>query len=366
MHRRSLIPTALLLTSLLAGLLLPGTFPTAQAAASGLDQPGIIRSEDVADPLPTPYNHSSTVIDTKDGLLVAWAGGLQSRATDVSIYTARWSHGAWTRPDVVADGIQPGTYRRYPAWNPVLFQPKDGPLHLYYKIGPSPESWWGVLRTSVDQGRTWSEPRTLGHNLLGPVRNKPVQLRDGTILAGSSTENSGWRVHMERQTGPKGPWHSIGPINSALEYGAIQPTILPHRSGRVQILCRSKSGHIVESWSNNQGLTWSPLRMTTLPNPNGALDAVMTMEGMALLVYNHSTEDRSALHVATSTDGKHWLAALTLENEPGHEYAYPAVIQASDGMIHITYSCDRQRIRHVTVDPWQLKGREMPEGQWPR
>ena len=76
-------------------------------------------------------------------------------------------------------------------------------------------------------------------------------------------------------------------------------------------------------------------------------------DGRFLLVYNHTPKGRTPLNVALSKDGIDWKPALVLENEPG-EFSYPAVIQARDGLVHITYTWQRQRIRHVVVDPAKL------------
>ena len=48
---------------------------------------------------------------------------------------------------------------------------------------------------------------------------------------------------------------------------------------------------------------------------------------------------------------------LTLETEPARSgYAYPAVIQTKDGRVHIAYTHDRKRIKHVIVDPARWEG----------
>jgi predicted neuraminidase len=73
------------------------------------------------------------------------------------------------------------------------------------------------------------------------------------------------------------------------------------------------------------------------------------------------------LNVAVSTDGKHWQAALVLEDQPGDlEFSYPAVIQTADGLVHATYTWKRERIRHVVIDPAKLQPREFVDGAWPK
>jgi predicted neuraminidase len=344
-----------------AGLLLQSVGHTADLA----QQPAIVQSEFIVEQPAFKASHASTIVETKSGLMAAWFGGSQERAPDVGIWLSRYEGVRWSAPAEIANGIQQNEDRRYPCWNPVLFQPKNGPLLFFHKVGPSPDAWWGMLSTSWDNGRTWSKPRRLPSDIVGPVRNKPVELSDGTLLCGASTEDAGWQVHMERTEDFGKNWTRTKPVNNVMEFGVIQPTILVHRGGKIQILCRSKQRRIVQSWSTDGGQTWSPMKKTILPNPNSAIDAVMLREGRALLVYNHSPEGRNILNVAVTQDGEIWQAALILENQPG-EYSYPAVIQTSDGLVHITYTWKRERIKHVVVDPAMLTPRDMPGGEWPQ
>jgi predicted neuraminidase len=89
---------------------------------------------------------------------------------------------------------------------------------------------------------------------------------------------------------------------------------------------------------------------TTLPNPSAGIDAVRLADGRFLLVHNPDAKGRGRLHLSVSPDGSAWRTAAVLEDGPG-EYSYPAVIQARDGRVHVTYTWRRERIRHVVVDP---------------
>jgi predicted neuraminidase len=338
----------------------------AQTTAADLGaQPGLVKSEFIFEQAPFQAAHSSTIVETREGTLVAaWFAGSRERALDVGIWESRLENGKWSEPKEILQGFGENGLRRYPCWNPVLFQPKYGPLLLFYKVGPSPENWWGLVTTSDNQGITWSDSTPLPKNYYGPIRNKPVELPEGVLLCGSSTESAGWRVHMEWMRSPGKDFGRTGPLNNAREVAAIQPTILVHRPNQLQILCRTKQGRIVEAWSED-GKNWTPLTRTILPNPNSAIDAVQLADGRSLLVYNHSADDRGVLNVALSRDGLEWEASVLLENTPGTEFSYPAVIQTRDGQVHITYSWKRQRIRHVVLDPARLPARLMPDGQWP-
>ena len=319
------------------------------------DPPGVVSSGFIydADP-PTPSCHASTIVEARRGFLAAWFGGTDEGEPDVSIYLARLEGGGWSKPVKVFDGVQDDG-RRFPCWNPVLFAPKGGPILLFAKVGPSPSKWWGVLSTSEDDGVTWSKPRRLPEGILGPIKNKPIELPGGALLCPSSHEDEqlGWRVFLERTPDLGKTWEKAGPVNDGIKIGAIQPSILAHPGGKLQILCRSRQGKLAEAWSSDLGKSWSPMALTDLPNPNSGTDALTLLDGRHLLVSNPVPKGRTPLAVALSGDGKTWRQALILESEPG-EYSYPAAIQAADGLVHVTYTWKRARIRHIVINPKAL------------
>ncbi|OHB69600.1 MAG: sialidase [Planctomycetes bacterium RBG_13_63_9] len=333
-------------------------------------QPGMVLAEFVYQKAPFPECHASTIAESPRALAAAWFGGTEEGHQDVGIWAARRDDRGWSTPVEVANGVQ-ADGERYPCWNPVLFQPKTGPLMLFYKVGPSPRSWWGMVTTLDDALAATSPPRRLPDGILGPIKNKPVQLPGGEILCGSSTEHAGWRVHFEITPDLGKTWQRIGPVNDGKEFAAIQPTLLRYPDGRLQALCRSRQDRIVQVWSADGATTWNQMTATELPNPNSGIDGVTLHDGRQLLVYNHTIRggrrphDREMLNVAVSRDGKQWKAALVLENQPG-EFSYPAAIQTADGLVHATYTWKRQRIKHVVLDPAKLVLRDMPDGKWPR
>jgi predicted neuraminidase len=339
---------------------------SAGALPRAVTQSPIVTSEFIYLTAPFPSCHASTIVETPDGLVAAWFGGTAERNPDVGIWVSRRENGTWTAPVEVATGVQSPSLR-HPTWNPVLYAPAKGPLLLFYKVGPSPSTWWGMVISSNDHGRTWGSPRRLPDGILGPIKNKPVQLASGTIVAGSSTEHDGWRVHMERSDDGGTTWAATPPLNDGRSPGAIQPSILVHPKGRLQAIGRTRgTGRVFETWSEDEGRTWTPLTLTSLPNPNAGIDAVTLADGRFLVVYNHTPKGRSPLNVAISDDGRQWDAGLIVEDDPGREFSYPAVIQTRDGLVHITYTWRRERIRHVVVDPARIERRPIVDGLWPR
>jgi predicted neuraminidase len=347
--------------------LLTGCASPSQTASSAA---AVLKSEFIFQSAPFPSCHAATLAETKSGLVAAWFGGTAERNPDVCIYVSRLENPQWTKPVAVADGVG-FTTNRQPTWNPVLFQATNGPLLLFYKVGPKPSAWWGMMMSSTDDGKTWSPPVRLPDGILGPIKNKPVQLANGDLLCPSSTEGEdGWRVHFERTSDLGKTWSIAAPATNKVE--AIQPSILFHTDGKLQSIGRTKHDKTFSTWSTDSGATWSELTLLDLPNPNSGTDAVTLRDGTQLLVYNHNVraapnKGRSPLNVAVSHDGMNWRAALVLEDDVTvtNGFAYPAVIQTRDGLVHIVYTWGRKRIKHVVVDPQQISARDFVNGHWP-
>ncbi len=332
---------------------------------------GVVQEQFIYEKADFPSCHAGTLAETPEGIVAAFFGGTHERHPDVCIYTSHLVNNEWTTPIAVADGIaEDGT--RYPTWNPVLFQIPEGDLLLFYKVGPHPSQWWGMMKRSADNGKTWSDAEKLPEGYIGPVKNKPVLLEDGTLICPSSTEGNGWNVHFEMTKDWGKTWTKTESINNYKVHNIIQPSILKYENGDLQILCRSKNAVLVSAWSSDNGQTWGLTQASGLPNNNSGTDAVTLQDGRQLVVYNHvatpvnaSKGHRTPLNVAVSNNGKDWYASLILEDSEISQYSYPAVIQGSDGMLHIIYTWRREKMKYVKVDPTQLNLVPIVNEKWP-
>jgi predicted neuraminidase len=311
----------------------------------------------VYDTPPFKECHASSIVEvSKNKFLIAAFGGSREGKDDVSVWLSHSDGDDWLAPQLIDTGVS-DDQELYPCWNPVLFQSQVGTLSLFYKVGPSPREWWGMVKTSEDQGKTWSKGRRLPQNILGPIKNKPIQLSDGTILSPSSTETRtteglNWKAHIEKSTDDGKSWTKI-PIDPKTEFDVIQPSVLVLGDDRLQILCRSRDNSVMQSFSDDNGDTWSQITRTVLPNPNSGTDAITLSNGLHLLVYNPTVKGkngRSKLSVALSKTGKDWQEVLSLENKKKGEFSYPAVIESIDRKIHISYTHNRRNIKYVVLE----------------
>lgn len=365
-----------------------------------------------------PECHGATIVELKNGDLVAsFFGGTKERNPDCCIWVCRKPKGAkeWTSPQLAADGVfsikdaqatlagidstcTPVTNargkliaRRKACWNPVLFQIPGGDLILFYKIGLSVGDWTGWLVRSRDGGKTWSKREPLPEGFLGPIKNKPEYINGRIICPSSKEGGKGWRIHFEISDDNGKTWKTTeslaaelsvltqhrkkGGVNVDDQEGgeavkgedakpiyAIQPSILMHKDGRLQVLCRTRNARIATAWSNDNGDTWSKVTLLDVPNNNSGTDAVTLQDGRHVLIYNNFSTlpgtpkgPRTPLCVAISEDGINWQPVLTLEDSPISQYSYPSIIQGKDGRLHAVYTWRRQRVKYAEIDLSKLR-----------
>lgn len=329
-----------------------------------------------------PDNHASTIVELHNGdVLVAWFGGTAEGNPDVAIYGARLHNGVWSAPQELARAPHVA------CWNPALFHDGKGVLWLYYKVGKSPSTWTGMRMSSMDEGASWSAAEPLPPGILGPIKDKPLLLADGTIVSGSSVESGKWTAWIERSADGGHTWIKIGPITipEALDVpdagaiaaesegrhvehdasagvntkinppgkatvGLIQPSVVSLGGHHLRFYARSKTKaqRIAVADSFDDGVKWTAAHYIDLPNPNSGIDAVGLRDGRVILAFNNSYNRRSPLNLGISRDGEKFTIFKELDKGPG-QYSYPAIVQAANGDLLITYSWRRQSIKFVRI-----------------
>ncbi|GGA82407.1 hypothetical protein GCM10008015_23910 [Flavobacterium palustre] len=317
-----------------------------------------ISSTFITDQPITNNSHAVTLAEVKPNeIMAAWFGGKYEGAKDVGIYFSKYKDKSWSAPqNLVSPLIQQGD--TLPCWNPVLFKSKSEKLYLFYKIGKNPREWFGAMLISKDNGTTWSSPKYLPKGILGPIKNKPIEITSGVILCGSSTEsieNNEWRSHVETYNETTEKWTKIA-IENKQHFEIIQPTFLVHSDKKVQMLFRSKHNKLITSWSEDYGNSWKNTDSIAVVNSNSGIDALTLNKKSFLLVNNPLPQGkdwfygRNVLDVEHSKDGIHWKKLFDLEYQPEGEFSYPAIIQSSDGKIHVLYTYNRKYIKHVVFE----------------
>lgn len=344
-----------------------------------------------------PECHSATITETTKGDLIAtYFGGTKERNPDVCIWISRKAKGSdvWSAPQLVADGVfktgseeaklaglsgldstttpaskgpiidakirrNPEGYQRKACWNPVIYQVPGGDLLLFFKIGSNVADWTGWVIRSKDGGKTWSRREPLNENYLGPVKNKPI-LSKGRLIAPTSIEKGGWRLYFEYSDDMGKTWKRTEYVTADEGVKAIQPAIMKLKDGRLAAVARTRSEHVGITYSSDNGLTWSKLKLIDTPNNNSGLDAVTLKDGRHVMICNEKPVPkgikngkglRTPLSLMISEDGENWKHWITLEDSPVSQYSYPSIIQSADGNLHCIYTWRRQRIKHVEVKP---------------
>lgn len=302
---------------------------------------------------PTPSCHASTITVLDGGReVVAWFGGEREGSSDVAIWTSVRDGGEspWSAPALAARA------RDVPCWNPVLFPTADGRLLLFYKAGPSPQTWSGRVAVSLDGGTSWPERRPLPPGIIGPAKNKPLRLADGRVLCPSSTESHlAWGGWIEETDERLAAWHKHGPIQ--LEgIGIIQPALFAGEGDdHVVALCRTaNAGRLARTESRDGGREWSaPELVDGVPHNNSGLDAERLADGRIVLVANAVTAGRTPLHALVSDDlGRTFGEPHVLDDVPGGELSYPSCVPTPDGRgVRIAYTWQRRRIAVTTFAP---------------
>ncbi len=302
--------------------------------------------------------HASTVLPLPNGNVVAaWFGGTKEGARDVKIWVSVRENECWCVPYKVEVSGEAA-----PHWNPALFLREDGTVCLYFKYGKKIREWVTYFSLSTDGGKSFSTPEVLikgdADGGRGPVKNKPIRLSDGTVLAPASKESKyGWKCFCDiSKDDGKTFTHSnfvVRPKKDFRPVNMIQPTLWEDENG-VHMLVRTNVGKIYRSDSTDSGVHWCKAYETPYLNPNSGIDLTELSDGSLVLIMNpvgKNWGDRAPLVLERSFDGGNTFSEfIKLEKTTGdHEFSYPAIV-ADGNTIYITYTYERKTIAFWKIE----------------
>jgi len=319
-----------------------------------------------------PYreNHAVSLCQLREnGFLCVWFAGSKEGGGDVSIWGARRLNGQWEKVHVIAK------ISNEPHWNPVLFRAPDGIIRLFFKVGSKISSWRTYVMSSFDDAKSWTKAEELvagdKSGGRGPVKNKPLLLQSGKLLAPASIEKRQWRAFTDIGTLNCQSWEKsrtvpmprdLDLVKSGMpkDPGAIQPALWESEPNHVHMLLRTNCGTIFRSDSTDGGLRWRKAYSTGLPNNNSGLDVTTLPNGELVLIANAdggNWASRGKLVIRFSKDnGLTWSPKYLLENSDSPaEFSYPAIISDSTGTIALAYTWKRKNIEFISGQPNDFK-----------
>ncbi|MBO5269724.1 MAG: exo-alpha-sialidase [Clostridia bacterium] len=303
--------------------------------------------------------HASHFVTLGDGeIFCVYFYGSKEGNGDVRIFgSRRGKNGVWSAPEPLTedDGL--------PHWNPVLHRRADGAVVLFYKVGKKIADWVSYCKISHDDCISWSEafPMIPGDESggRGPVRNKIVTLRDGTLLAPASTERGEWKCFFDRSIDGGVTWERGEdlrvPASVREKYetmqrrGIIQPTVWESDTG-VHALLRSTEGYVFRTDSRD-GIRFCEPYATAMPNNNSGIDLAVLDDGRVILACNPVSGNwaaRTPISLYLSEDDGETFAFYSHLTTMEGKYAYPA-LRYENGKLHITYTWNRKTIQYFCL-----------------
>ncbi|MRH99686.1 exo-alpha-sialidase [Kriegella sp. EG-1] len=293
-----------------------------------------------------PRNSEGDFIRLKDGRILfiysRYSGNSASDHAPASLAT-RYSIDkgkTWTMKDEIIVSNEGGLN----VMSVSLLRLQNGSIALFYLLKNSNKDALPVVRISKDEAKTWSKPITcitdkLGYFVLN--NDRVIQLKNGRIVLPVSrhnTPNGQWSnkgdlfCYYSDDNGET--WLSGSKVPDTTNIITQEPGLIELKDGGIMMFVRASNSFQMKAYSNDKGVTWSPLINSNIPSPlSPASLEKIPMNGDWLMVWNNNdgskiaTEGkRTPMTIAISKDeGKSWHHIKNIENDPNGWYCYTAI-----------------------------------------
>ncbi len=206
--------------------------------------------------------------------------------------------------------------------HPTALRDRDGNLHLFF-LGYQQHAWdrktgnptentrsdlWTVR--SSDDGKSWTGPKMIFKGYTGST-NGTAETAKGNIVVPFShyVANPGRLVSRTVISSDGGKTWKLSnaiDIGGAGDHaGAVEPCVIELKDKRLWMLVRTARKFFWESFSSDDGLTWSEAKPTKIKSSHSPGHLIRMADGRLALTWN--PDQRRELHLAFSSDeGRTW------------------------------------------------------------
>jgi predicted neuraminidase len=328
-----------------------------------------------------PSVHAGSAILLNDGNLRAfWFAGSREGATDVVIQTAVFDAkaGSWASPEVVIDRVaaEKGLSRYIKKLgNPLPVRSSQGKLQLYF-VTVSVGGWAGSSISwmeSSDEGISWSRPQRLitspALNLSTLIKAPGFDFTDGTQGLPVYHEWMGKFGELIRIDGGR----VIDKRRMSSGRALLQPIVFidaPEKAVAYFRQARSAGpARIASAQTENAGQSWASGIDLDLANPNAAIAGLQLSNGDRLIALNDLESARHRLVLAIAPpETSNWNVIAELESDQTlinglhREFSYPSLLLGANGQVHLLYTYDRKKMKHIQFDPRWIESKKNQKG----
>lgn len=328
-----------------------------------------------------PSVHAASLIALADGKLRAfWFAGSREGAADVVIQSAVFDPqaAAWSQPTVVIDRVAAEKgLARYIAklGNPLPVRASDGKLHLYF-VTVSVGGWAGSSISwmeSNDDGLSWSRPQRLitspALNLSTLIKGPGFDFADQSLGLPVYHEWMGKfgelvRIEQGRVMDKRRMSSGRALLQPIVFIESPETAVAYFRQARSTGPKRIPSSH-----TRDAGQSWLIGGDLELSNPNAAIAGLQLANGDRIMAINDLEAARHRLVLVMAPAGSDdWSVIEVIESDDvlvnglHREFSYPYLTLATSGDVHLVYTYDRKKIKHIQFDAQWLEMKKTQKG----